>query len=242
MTEIAKITDSAQPVLLAATEVSLRGIVGEILPPTSVEVAQGGLTIITGGSQLAKNALGLTLTGRMTGYKGLLHLSNNLSLKQLRLTSALIDAPKLSEPDEWMPLGKFATGELKIGRQPHTAQAVANFLQTHNALDYINTKMGELPVKLMYTLVIELVKLRQNSSGEQLVKTFCFVSPGRHDTKIENWGQPILSLFEANSDYTVILICQESIYEYLQKLYPQILQDLGATRYQIGNPQPKGGE
>jgi hypothetical protein len=229
-----QVEDQTKLLLLSARNVSLRGVAGQILPPTSLEIALGGLTIITGGDQLAKTALGLILTGRMTGYKGALLPDDKPALKQLRLSSALIDAPKLSEPEEWMSLRNYVIDELKIAGLPHDQTKVVNFLNDFDASEYLHTKMKDLPIGLSYQIQIALIEQRQNKSGEKLVRTCCFVSPDRHDTSIKDWWLPILDLLKAKLGYTLILICQDFTYSYLRQHYHKSLQDLEIARFKIG--------
>ncbi|RDV08621.1 ABC transporter ATP-binding protein [Arthrobacter sp. RT-1] len=100
--------------MLSAHQLHVKGRRDPLLPPTSLQVSRGELLLVTGGRQDQRTSLSLVLSGRMKASSGLISWDNQQRVRPLRLASALVDSPKVNEPEQHLSVRDLVTEDLAL--------------------------------------------------------------------------------------------------------------------------------
>ncbi|RJQ92759.1 P-loop NTPase family protein [Amycolatopsis panacis] len=163
-----------------ADRVSLDGPHGPLLPPTSVIVEEGGLTVVHGEPGVGVTALGLALAGRLRPTTGTVTAE---PAGELRSLVAVVDAPGVSEPDEALPLRVVVGEELALAHRPAGKPDVAAWLATHDAAPFAGTRFESLAPALRIRLLTELAAERAG------VRILVLDTPDRHTSDVATWTE-----------------------------------------------------
>ncbi|MEV6903108.1 ABC transporter ATP-binding protein [Amycolatopsis sp. NPDC051372] len=161
-----------------ADRVSLEGPHGTLLPPTSLTVEDGCVTLVHGEPGVGITALGLALAGRVKPSTGTVTADVPGLLRDL---VAVVDAPGVSEPDEALPLRVVAGEELALAHRPAGKEDVARWLTEHDAAPFAGTRFENLEPALRTRLLAELAAERTG------VRVLVLDTPDRHTSLVETW-------------------------------------------------------
>ena len=106
-----------------------------LLPPTSLSVTPGELTVVAGDPGPAHALLALALAGRLDHASGSVELAGSPSRAELQKRVALVDVPTVSEPDGAVPLRTIVGEELAMARRPAGRRHVVRWLVDQGAAD-----------------------------------------------------------------------------------------------------------
>ncbi|WP_086851502.1 ABC transporter ATP-binding protein [Amycolatopsis kentuckyensis] len=163
-----------------ADRVSLEGHHGTLLPPTSLTVGEGDLAIVHGEPGVGVTAFGLALAGRLKPTTGTVHAEGvDAPLTEL---VAVVDAPRVSEPDDALPLRVVAGEELALAHRPAGKEDVARWLAEHDAAPFAGTRFENLAPALRTRLLAELAAERKG------VRVLVLDTPDRHTSDVAGWA------------------------------------------------------
>ncbi|MFD2491788.1 ABC transporter ATP-binding protein [Amycolatopsis jiangsuensis] len=161
-----------------ADRVSLDGPHGPLLPPTSLRVAEGSLTVVHGEPGVGITALALALSGRLRPTTGTVTADPAGDLRSL---VAVVDAPGVSEPDEALTLRVVAGEELALAHRPAGKPDVQAWLSAHDAAPFAETRFENLEPALRIRLLTELAAERAG------VRVLVLDTPDRHTSEVATW-------------------------------------------------------
>ncbi|QRP48885.1 ABC transporter ATP-binding protein [Amycolatopsis sp. FDAARGOS 1241] len=161
-----------------ADRVSLEGPHGTLLPPTSLAVEDGCVTLVHGEPGVGITALALALAGRVKPSTGTVTADVPGLLRDL---VAVVDAPGVSEPDEALALRVVAGEELALAHRPAGKDDVLRWLTEHDAAPFAGTRFENLEPALRTRLLAELAAERTG------VRVLVLDTPDRHTSHVESW-------------------------------------------------------
>lgn len=164
-----------------ADRVKVDGPHGTVLPPTSLTVEDGELTLVHGEPGPGVTALGLTLTGRMKPTAGVVTVDDTADDGQLRGLTAVVDAPGVSEPEDALPLRVVVGEELALGGRPAGKRDVAAWLAAHGAAGLGGVRFETLEPAVRTRLLTEL------AAGRTGVRMLVLDTPDRHTSDVGSW-------------------------------------------------------
>jgi hypothetical protein len=100
--------------LLLAQQLHVHGRRDPLLPATSLQASRGELTLVSGERQDHRTALALVISGRMKAGKGCVSWDGSRGIRQLRMASALVDAPGVNEPERHLTVRDLVTEDLAL--------------------------------------------------------------------------------------------------------------------------------
>ncbi|WP_020660418.1 ABC transporter ATP-binding protein [Amycolatopsis benzoatilytica] len=162
-----------------ADRVSLKGPHGPLLPPTSLVLEEGCLTVVHGEPSVGITALGLALAGRLKPTTGTVTADPAGDLQRL---VAVVDARGVSEPDEALPLRVVVGEELALAHRPSSKDAVTKWLGQHDVAPYADSRFESLEPALRIRLLTSLAAERDG------VRVLVLDAPDRHTSTVENWA------------------------------------------------------
>ena len=162
-----------------ADRVSLKGPHGPLLPPTSLTVEEGCLTVVHGEPGVGITALALALAGRLKPTTGTVTAEPEGDLRRL---VAVVDSPGVSEPDEALSLRIVTGEELALAHRPSSKDAVTAWLSQHDAAPYADSRFENLEPALRIRLLTALAAERDG------VRVLVLDAPDRHTSDVETWA------------------------------------------------------
>ncbi|WP_406634099.1 ATP-binding cassette domain-containing protein [Amycolatopsis sp. WGS_07] len=162
-----------------ADRVSLKGPHGPLLPPTSLTVEEGCLTVVHGEPGVGITALALALAGRLKPTTGTVTADPEGDLRRL---VAVVDSPGVSEPDEALSLRIVTAEELALAHRPSGKDAVAAWLSQHDAGPYADSRFESLEPALRTRLLTALAAEREG------VRVLVLDAPDRHTSDVDSWA------------------------------------------------------
>jgi len=168
--------------LLCVQQLHVKGRRDYLLPPTSLQAARGELLLVTGQRQDQRTSLALTLSGRMKPTAGTLEWDGRSRIKQLRLASAVVDAPGVNEPEQHLSVRDLVTEDLAlIPRRYRGALLSTPWLKVNRFEDIAGRWAEELPADRRLELLTALALA--NPQTDLLVVD----SPDRHSGDPAHW-------------------------------------------------------
>ncbi|MET9267538.1 ATP-binding cassette domain-containing protein [Amycolatopsis sp. NPDC004079] len=161
-----------------ADRVSLKGPHGPLLPPTSLTVEEGCLTVVHGEPGVGITALALALAGRLKPTTGTVTADSDGDLRRL---VAVVDSPGVSEPDEALSLRVVTGEELALAHRPSGKDAVTAWLSQHDAGPYADSRFESLEPALRTRLLTALAAERDG------VRVLVLDTPDRHTSDVGSW-------------------------------------------------------
>lgn len=182
-----------------------KGHDAEALPPTSLTVRSGRATLATAETEQRPTVLGLIASGRMHPDDGTIRLdgvTGARSLRALRRSTALIDAPGVSDPAPDVITAGVVGEELMFARRAADPLAARRWLDSEGLRHLSRTAIGEVPAADRVRLLLELAALRPG------VEALVLVSPDRHGGDPHAWWATALEF--ADRGYAVLVIAGEA--------------------------------
>ena len=185
---------------------------GSVLPPTSLTVDTGRITVQACPTEQAPLVLSLIASGRMRPSTGEVLLDGRPASAELRRRVAIIDAPRLSAPDEDVSLRRAINEEFTYVGRIATRRRVAKFFERYGLEPYASTAVIELPPIVRITALTEIALRRPD------VEAIIVVSPDRHGGSAAEYYRYFQSV--AARGIAVLLITGTSAARNLRREFP----------------------
>lgn len=168
--------------MLSAQQLHVKGRRGDLLPPTSLRAGRGSLLLVTGERQDQRTALALAVSGRMKPTGGRILWDGSDRTKTLRLAGALVDSPRVNEPEEHLSVRDLVTEDLAlIPRRYRGALLSKPWLKVNRFGDIADLWTEQLPPDRRMELLTALALA--NPGTDLLVVD----SPDRHSAYAADW-------------------------------------------------------
>jgi hypothetical protein len=191
-------------------EIRGRGVsVGELFVGVDYVIRRGGLHVVCADSEDAHISFAMAFSGRMREYGGRISMDGDISgLYALRMCSAIVDAPKVTEPDPAMHLWWSIREELLFAGQSFSRDAIDDFAERISALSgagrdvrkYLRRPVSALPRALRWNIYTDLAAKRHG------VEILFIVAPDRLGSGFE-WMDAARRY--NGMGYTVVVQCSE---------------------------------
>jgi ABC-type multidrug transport system ATPase subunit len=168
------------------------------LPPTSLTVESGRLTIVHGEPGVGITAFGLALAGRIKPTTGTVTLDDAMGATKLRDLVAVVDAPGVSEPDDALPVRVVVGEELALAHRPASKDAVARWLTENDAAAFANMRFESLTAQMRTRLLTTLAASREG------IKMLVLDTPDRHTSDVDSWS--VLAREHAERGVAVVVL------------------------------------
>ncbi len=187
---------------LVAHEISVSGLMGPLLPPTSMIAEQGEITVVEGEIGPAATAFALALAGRVRLDGGYAMWEHDTHGRTRRDRVALIDLPNVTEPEPRLAVRTVIGQELALAEQPSSHQDVDRFLAERDAHDWNRRRWGEAPGG---TRTGWLADIAARHPG---VSALVVCHPDRRGGDVEEWAGPVRDL--RAEDRVIVVIATPS--------------------------------
>lgn len=158
-----------------------KGKDGGILPPTSLSVETGRVTVATAETEQRPSVLGLIAVGRMRPDAGTVALDGHRSARRLRKIAALVDAPEVNDPAPDVAVVGVVEEELMFAGRRADPLSARRWLDEHGWRRLARTPIGEVPADDRIRLMLELAALRRG------IEALVLISPDRHGGDPRGW-------------------------------------------------------
>jgi hypothetical protein len=171
-----------RPALLCVHQLSVTGRRDDLLPPTSLGAARGGLLLVEGVGQDQRTALALALSGRMKPSAGTVGWDGSARIKDLRKASSVVDSPGVNEPEQHLSVRDLVTEDLALVPRRHRGAARSTpWLRLNRFEDIAGLWTEQLPAGRRIELLTALA-LANPDTGLLVVD-----SPDRHSGDPADW-------------------------------------------------------
>ena len=168
--------------MLCVHQLSVTGRRDDLLPPTSLEAARGGLLLVEGVRQDQRTALALALSGRMKPSAGTVGWDGSARIKDLRQASSVVDSPGVNEPEQHLSVRDLVTEDLALVPRRHRGAARSTpWLRLNGFEDIASLWTEQLPAGRRIELLTALA-LANPDTGLLVVD-----SPDRHSGDTADW-------------------------------------------------------
>ncbi|MEW1835028.1 hypothetical protein [Microbacterium sp. NPDC079995] len=175
-----------------------KGKDGGVLPPTSVSVETGRVTLATAETEQRPSVLGLVAVGRMRPDAGSVTLDGRRGGRRLRRVAALVDAPEVNDPAPDVAVVGVVEEELMFAGRRADPLSARRWLDGHGWRHLTRTPIGEVAADVRIRMLLELAALRRG------IEALVLVSPDRHGGDPRQW-QRIAADF-AGRGFAVLVI------------------------------------
>ncbi|MBP2477923.1 ABC-type hemin transport system ATPase subunit [Crossiella equi] len=187
---------------ILARDVGVNGAHGPLLRPTSLSVKPGQVALVAGEPGSGHTPLALALAGRLKPTAGEVTVDGRADDAALRRLVAVVDAPGVTDPEDALPLKIVVGEELSYARKPARRAAVAEWLRTHDAQQYADTRVDLVPPTVRTRLLTELAAERPD------VRVLVLDCPDRHCDDPHTWWS--VARAHATRDRAVVVLCTET--------------------------------
>ena len=168
--------------MLSAQQLHVRGRRDPLLPDTSLEVRRGELVLVSGERQDHRTALALVLSGRMKATSGSVSWDGSRGIRQVRMASALVDAPGVNEPERHLSVRDLVTEDLAlIPRRYRGALLSSPWLKVNSFEDIADQWIEQLDPLRRLELLTALALANPHTD------VLMVDSPDRHTADAANW-------------------------------------------------------
>lgn len=184
---------------LVAEQVSVAGLHGPLLLPTSLAAPPGEVTVVAGDPGHGHVALALALGGRAELKSGTVRLDGDEAVPLRRRHVALVDVPDVSAPDEALSVKAVLEEELALGGLASGRAAVHRFLAERGVLELGGRRWEHVPGHLRTAWLME------TSAARDGVRVLVVAHPDRHGGDPHRWWDAAQSF--ADRGLTVVVQC-----------------------------------
>ncbi|WP_211878899.1 ABC transporter ATP-binding protein [Pseudarthrobacter albicanus] len=168
--------------MLSVHQLHVKGRRDDLLPPTSLQAGRGRLLLVSGARQDHRTALALALSGRMKPTGGTVAWDGSARLTDLRLASAVVDAPGVNDPEEHLSVRDLVTEDLAfIPRRYRGALPGSGWLTANRFEDIAGLWTEQLPAGRRIGLLTAL------ALADPRVDLLVADSPDRHGGDPADW-------------------------------------------------------
>ncbi|MGH3438329.1 MAG: ABC transporter ATP-binding protein [Sciscionella sp.] len=186
-----------------ARNIAVHGPHGQLLPATSLRVAEGQVALVKAGRQEA-TAFALAISGRLELTTGAVLLDGEADEQALRRLVAVIDSPEVSEPEAALPLSAVVAEEIAYTGGSADRNAVDEWLHKLGAERYATARFESVPPTLRVEILTALAAARPG------VRALVLDRPDRHaeDDPSSWWPSAIR---HAKRGLAVVVLCSPAI-------------------------------
>ncbi|MFD2675264.1 hypothetical protein [Gulosibacter bifidus] len=145
-----------------------------ILPTTNLRIETGKVTVQACPTDQAPVVLALIAGGQMRPSRGVIRYNGRPARRKLKSRVAIIDAPSISAPDEYVALRSTLAEEYTYVGRVATPARIRRFLDRHDISEYADWPMIELPPMVRLIALTEMALLRPG------IEAVVFTTPDRH--------------------------------------------------------------
>jgi hypothetical protein len=185
-------------VIIQLLDISKGTGLGADVPPLTATITDGAPSVIAVETDERPMLVSMLIGGRLRADSGTITIDGRENYDTLRASTAIVDAPFVSEPPPGVPLRTIVREELSYSDQPTNRAAVTDFLQQHGLADYAAVPIRSLPPTDRIRLFAELALLRAG------VRCLIITSPERHGAAPAEWFGVLCAI--ANRGITVVII------------------------------------
>ncbi|WP_455836746.1 ABC transporter ATP-binding protein [Pseudarthrobacter siccitolerans] len=168
--------------MLSAQQLHVRGRRDPLLPDTSLQARRGELVLVSGERQDHRTALALVLSGRMKATTGSVSWDGSRGIRQVRMASALVDAPGVNEPERHLSVRDLVTEDLAlIPRRYRGALLSSPWLKVNSFEDIADQWIEQLDPLRRLELLTALAMANPHTD------LLMVDSPDRHTADAANW-------------------------------------------------------
>lgn len=183
-----------------ARHIAVNGRYTQLLPPTSLQIAEGQLAVVRCLQEQA-TSLALALSGRIEPDDGAVLLDGQGDDATLRDLVAIVDSPGVTEPEPSLPLSAVVAESLSLAGRPANRAAVEEWLVEQHAEQYAKYRFETLPAPLRTRLLVELAIAKRG------VKMIILDCPDRHTGDQQTWWT--VALRQAQRGLAVVVLCAD---------------------------------
>lgn len=209
-----------------ALDAVAKGKDGGILPPTSLVLETGRVTLATAETEQRPSVLGLIATGRMRPDAGTVTLGGHRGARRLRCVAALVDAPEVNDPAPDVAVVGVVEEELMFAGRRADPLSARHWLDDHGWRHLARTPFGQVPADDRIRMLLELAALRRG------IEALVLVSPDRHGGDPVHW-QRIAEEFAARG-FAVLVIAGTAAASALTPSAPAAPAHVGRPRIRAG--------
>ena len=167
-------------------QVAVEGRHGPMLTPTSLTLRTGERMLVVGEPGHGHTALALAATGRLRSSSGTVLLDGRSTssprvARALRVATAVVDVPGISEPYEALPLSTLVAEELGLAGRRAYPRDVEAWLVEHGRLEDAGHRVELLPPAVRTCVLAELAAARPG------VCAVVLTLPDRHGGHPREW-------------------------------------------------------
>ncbi|GAB3070104.1 hypothetical protein [Pedococcus soli] len=144
---------------LIADHVSIAGLHGPLLLPTSLTAGPGHVTLVAGDPGYGHVALALALGGRAPLMDGVVTVDGDASEALRRRHVALVDVPDVTAPEGALSVRAAVAEQLALAGRPASRAATRAFLAGHGVEDQ-GERFESLPPSTRTTLLMRVAAAR----------------------------------------------------------------------------------
>ena len=181
-----------------ALDTVAKGKDGGILPPTSLVLETGRVTLATAETEQRPSVLGLIATGRMRPDAGTVTLGEHRGARRLRRVAALVDAPEVNDPAPDVAVVGVVEEELMFAGRRADPLSARHWLDDHGWRHLTRTPFGQVPADDRIRMLLELAALRRG------IEALVLVSPDRHGGTPDGWWRMARRIAERGHAVLVI--------------------------------------
>ncbi len=130
---------------IVADQVAVRGAHGPMLLPTSLRARTGEVTLVVGAPGDGHVALALVLGGQLEPSSGRVTVGGSPDRAVLRRRTALVDVPRVTEPEPGIPVSAVIGEELALSGCPARSRDVTAFLAEHDGSELAGERFEQVP-------------------------------------------------------------------------------------------------
>ena len=168
------------------------------VPALTLAVTPGAPTVIAVETDERPMLVSMLLGGRLRPDTGRVLVNGLNDLDTLRLRTALVDTPVVSEPTAGVSLAAVIAEELSFSGAPSSRRAVKAFLGSHGLAEYASIPMRTLPTADRIRLFCELALLRRG------VDSLIITSPERHGGDSRGWYPGVAAIAERGITVAIV--------------------------------------
>lgn len=184
---------------LVAHQVSVAGLHGPLLLPTSLDAPRADVTVVAGDPGYGHVALALALGGRADLASGMVRLDGDDTASLRRRHVALVDVPDVTAPDEALSVKAVLEEELALAGLPSGRTAAHRFLAERGSLELAGARWEHVAGHLRTAWLMETAAARDG------IRVLVVAHPDRHGGDPHRWWDAAQSF--ADRGLTVVVQC-----------------------------------
>jgi ABC-2 type transport system ATP-binding protein len=184
--------------LIELESVAIGEGLGASVPPLSVTIADGEISVLAVETAERPLLVSLLLGGRIKPDSGRVTIDGLDDLDELRRSTALVDTPVVAEPTAGLSLASIVAEEFSFAAMPSSRRAVRDFLERNGIGEYGAVPVRALPPARRTRMFSELALLRHG------VEALIVTSPERHGGDPAEWYESLAAIAQRGVTIAVV--------------------------------------